>query len=62
MFRLEGNLRLLHQGQEGFLQHILRLAVAQAQGPAVKNQFRGFSFIKPQTPIEFQFTAHRFTL
>ena len=60
MFRLEGKLGLLHQGKKGFLQHILRLAVAQAQRPAIENQFRSLPFIKPQTPVEFHLNAHGF--
>jgi len=37
MLRLEQQLRFLHQRQEGFLQHILGFAVAQAQRPAIND-------------------------
>ena len=60
MLRPQGNLELLHQGEEGFLHHVFRLTMAQTQRPAIKNQIRGLRFIKPPAPVEFHLAVHGF--
>ena len=50
MLRLQGCPWPLQQSQEGFLQHILGLAVAQAERPAVKQQTRRFRRIQLLAP------------
>ena len=61
MFRLARTLRQLHQRQKRFLQNILRLAVAQAQRAAIKNQFRRLRLIKRLAPDKLFSASHGFT-
>ncbi len=55
MFWLRWRRRTLQQRHKRFLQHILRLAVAQPQGAAIENQFRRFRVVERFAPM-FVFT------
>src|SRR5438132_10193931 len=58
MLRLGRGLRPLQQGNERLLEDILRLAMAQAQRPAVENQLRSLRLVKALAPTQFGFHAH----
>ncbi len=51
MLQLRRRLGLLHQSDEGFVQDVLGLRMAQAQRAPVKDQFRGLRFIEPLAPM-----------
>ena len=51
MLQLRGTLGLLHQNDKGFLQDVLGFGMAQAEGAAVKDQFRGLRFVELLAPM-----------
>ena len=60
MLRLGGNLWPLHQNQEGFLDDILRFAMAEAQCAAIKHQFGCFGLVQRFAPILLLANSHEF--
>lgn len=60
MLRLGGRKRELHHSQKRFLQGILRLAVAQAQRAAIKDQLRRLRVVERLTPMGFRAAVHDF--
>ncbi len=54
--------RLLHQREESFLQDVLRLAVAQAQRPAIKYQPRRLRCVELFKPVGMFVAVHGFTV
>jgi len=58
MLRLGRGLRTVQQRHERFLDHVLRLAVAQPQRAPVENQLCRFRLVKPLAPTWFTLTVH----
>src|SRR2546426_6221106 len=58
MFRLGRRLPPVQQRNERLLEDILRLAMAQAQRPAVENQLPSLRLVKALAPTQFGFHAH----
>lgn len=61
MFWQLGLLSALHQGHKRFLQNILSLAMAQAQGPPIKDKVRRFGFVKGFAPPAWLVLIHNVT-
>jgi len=55
MFQRDGRLRPLQKREEGFLQDILRFAVAETQRAAIENQLRRFLRVQIFAPIAHDF-------
>jgi len=55
MFQRDGRLRPLQKREEGFLQDILRFAVAKTQRAAIENQLRRFLRVQIFAPIAHDF-------
>ena len=53
--------RSLHQRHERLLQNILRLAMAKAQGPAIKHKLSRFGFVKGFAPPAWLLLIHNVT-
>src|SRR5581483_9076168 len=53
-----GALRQFQQGDERFLQNVLRLAMTQAQGASINNQFRRLFLVKRLAPAWLVFVTH----
>jgi len=51
MLRLRGRCGALQQRHKRLMQHILRLAMAQPQSAAIKNQFRRFRVVERFAPM-----------
>lgn len=60
MLRFRGGKIHLHQRQKGLLQHILRLAMTQAQRTAIKDQLRRFCVVERFTPMSLEAFVHDF--
>ena len=60
MFRLRRSLGPLDKSEEGFLQDVLGLAMAQAQRPAIQEQAGGFGMVQSFAPPALLVINHEF--
>jgi hypothetical protein len=57
MFKRDGRFWSLQKREEGFLQNILRFAVAKTQRAAIENQLRRFLRVQIFAPITHDFNT-----